>query len=53
LTPAPYAGEDNLVIDTDYGHGDSAIKLNAISRFKEMEGLNPEVKRKTHSDNPR
>jgi len=48
-----YAGDENLVIGTDYGHGDTSSELNAISRFKAMEGLNPEVKRKILSDNPR
>jgi predicted TIM-barrel fold metal-dependent hydrolase len=48
-----YAGEENLVIGTDYGHGDTSSELNAISRFKAMESLSPEVKRKILSDNPR
>lgn len=48
-----YAGEGNLVIGTDYGHGDTSSELNAISRFKGMKGLSPEVKRKILSDNPR
>ena len=48
-----YAGEENLVIGTDYGHGDTSSELNAISRFKAMAGLNPQVKRKILSDNPR
>jgi predicted TIM-barrel fold metal-dependent hydrolase len=48
-----YAGEGNLVIGTDYGHGDTSSELNAISRFKAMEGLSPEVKRKILSDNPK
>ncbi|HEY2990841.1 MAG TPA: amidohydrolase family protein, partial [Candidatus Binatia bacterium] len=48
-----YAGEENLVIGTDYGHGDTSSELNAISRFKAMEGLTPQVKRKILSDNPR
>jgi predicted TIM-barrel fold metal-dependent hydrolase len=48
-----YAGEENLVIGTDYGHGDTSSELNAISRFKAMEGPDPEVKRKILSDNPR
>jgi predicted TIM-barrel fold metal-dependent hydrolase len=34
-------------------HGDTSSELNAISRFKAMEGLNPQVKRKILSDNPR
>ena len=48
-----YAGEENLIIGTDYGHGDTSSELNAISRFKAMEGLSPQVKRKILSDNPR
>jgi hypothetical protein len=31
----------------------SLCELNAISRFKAMEGLNPQVKLKILSDNPR
>lgn len=31
---------------TDYGHGDTSSELNAISRSKAMEGLDPLVKRK-------
>jgi len=34
-------------------HGDTSSELHAISRFKAMEGLNPQVKRKILSDNPR
>jgi predicted TIM-barrel fold metal-dependent hydrolase len=48
-----YAGEENLVIGTDYGHGDTSSELNAIARFKAMKDLSPEVKRKILSDNPR
>ena len=48
-----YAGEENLVIGTDYGHGDTSSELNAIARFKAMDHLNDEVKRKILSDNPR
>jgi predicted TIM-barrel fold metal-dependent hydrolase len=48
-----YAGEENLVIGTDYGHGDTSSELNAIARFKAMGGLSDEVKRKILSDNPR
>ena len=48
-----YSGEENLVIGTDYGHGDTSSELNAISRFKAMEGISEEVKRKILSDNPK
>jgi predicted TIM-barrel fold metal-dependent hydrolase len=48
-----YAGEENLVIGTDYGHGDTSSELNAISRFKAMEGISEEVKRKILSHNPK
>ncbi len=48
-----YAGENNLVIGTDYGHGDTSSELNSIARFRAMEGLSSEVKRKILSDNPK
>ena len=48
-----YAGEENIVIGTDYGYGDTSSELKAISRFKAMEDLDPQVKRKILSDNPR
>ena len=48
-----YAGEENLVIGTDYGHGDTSSELNAISRFKAMNDLSADVKRKILYDNPK
>jgi predicted TIM-barrel fold metal-dependent hydrolase len=48
-----YAGEANLVIGTDYGHGDTSSELNAITRFKAMDQLTNEVKRKILFDNPK
>lgn len=48
-----YAGEDNLVIGTDYGHGDTSSELNAIARFKAMAGLSEDVKKKILCHNPR
>lgn len=48
-----YAGEENLIIGTDYGHGDTSSELNSISRFKAIDGLSGKVKRKILSDNPR
>jgi predicted TIM-barrel fold metal-dependent hydrolase len=48
-----YAGEDNLVIGTDYGHGDTSSELNAIARFQAMTDISEVAKRKILSDNPR
>lgn len=48
-----YASEDNLLIGTDYGHGDTSSELNAIARFKAIDDLGETVKRKILSDNPR
>lgn len=48
-----HTGEENLVIGTDYGHGDTSSELNAISRFKAMDGISEQVKRKILSDNPK
>jgi hypothetical protein len=47
-----YAGEENLLIGTDYGHGDTSSELNAIARFKAMVGLSAAVKQKILCDNP-
>jgi uncharacterized protein len=48
-----YAGEDNLVIGTDYGHTDISGENDAISTFKQREDISPEVLQKILSDNPR
>jgi predicted TIM-barrel fold metal-dependent hydrolase len=48
-----YASADNLLIGTDYGHGDTSSELNAIARFKAMEGVDEDVKRKILWDNPK
>ena len=44
---------DELGNGTDYGHGDISSELNAIARFKAMDHLTPEVKRKILFDNPK
>ena len=48
-----YAGEDNLVIGTDYGHIDASSEVDAITRFKGDATVDGEVKRKILSDNPK
>lgn len=47
------AGEDCLVIGTDYGHTDISSDVDAIKVFKARTDLAPEVKRKILSDNAR
>lgn len=47
------AGEDCLVIGTDYGHTDISSDVNAIKVFQAREDLPPDVKRKILSDNAR
>jgi predicted TIM-barrel fold metal-dependent hydrolase len=41
------AGEDNLVIGTDYGHTDISSDVDAIRIFRERKDLTPAVKQKT------
>ncbi len=49
-----YAGEDNIVIGTDYGHTDIASETDAIGVFRDsVNDISPEDKRKILSDNPR
>lgn len=47
------AGENCLVIGTDYGHTDTSSDVDAIKVFKARTDLAPEVKRKILSDNAR
>ena len=48
-----YAGEDNLVIGTDYGHADTSSELRALQTFREREDLDPRVIDKILDANPR
>lgn len=45
------AGEDRLVIGTDYGHTDPSSAVTALNEFQRMEGINPAVKEKILSHN--
>jgi predicted TIM-barrel fold metal-dependent hydrolase len=47
------AGEDNLVIGTDYGHTDTSSDVDAIRIFRERTDLTEDVKKKILSDNSR
>ena len=48
-----YAGEDNLVIGTDYGHADTSSDLYAIKELQAREDLDPRVVQKIVDDNAR
>ena len=48
-----YAGEDNLVVGTDYGHADQATEIDALRKLKEKEEVAPGVIDKILSDNPK
>lgn len=47
-----YAGEDNLVIGSDYGHSDTSSELEALKNFEELSGLSHDVCKKICEDNP-
>jgi uncharacterized protein len=47
------AGEDCLVIGTDYGHTDTSSDVDAIKVFRSRTDVTPEAKRKILSDNSR
>ena len=48
-----YAGEDNIVIGTDYGHTDISGENDAINTFRQRNDVSEEVKRKILFDNPK
>lgn len=48
-----YAGEDNLIIGTDYGHADTTAELNALSTLRENRSVDPKVTSKILDDNAR
>ncbi len=47
------AGEDCLVIGTDYGHTDTSSDVDAIKVFRSRTDMEPALKRKILSDNAR
>ena len=48
-----YAGEDNIVIGTDYWHTDISGENDAINTFRQRNDVSEEVKRKILFDNPK
>lgn len=48
-----YAGEDNLVMGTDYGHADTASELEALQSLKKREDISPRVADKILDANAR
>ena len=48
-----YAGEDNVVIGTDYGHTDASSEVDAIDIFRANSEVTEPVKKKILDDNPR
>lgn len=48
-----YAGDDNIVIGTDYGHTDASSEVDAVSVFKQNDEITPEQKQKILYDNAR
>ena len=48
-----YAGEDNVVIGTDYGHTDASSEVDAIDIFRANDLVGDPIKKKILDDNPR
>ncbi len=48
-----YAGEDNIVIGTDYGHHDPSTEINAFTLLRQRNDLSPEAIRKITDTNAR
>jgi predicted TIM-barrel fold metal-dependent hydrolase len=48
-----WAGEDHLLIGTDYGHTDPSSNLRALNQFVERTDISDTVKRKIIDDNAR
>jgi predicted TIM-barrel fold metal-dependent hydrolase len=46
-----YAGPDNLVMGTDYGHADTSSELEALQRLKHLDGVSDVAAAKILGDN--
>ena len=47
------AGEDQLMIGTDYGHADPTTEISALLRIADDDRLTQQARRKILDDNPR
>jgi len=47
------AGDDNIIIGTDYGHDDTSSEILAMQRLREEGRLSPGTVKKILDDNPR
>ncbi len=47
-----YAGEDNLIIGTDYGHSDQSTEVEALRNLREGGQITPRIYEKITGDNP-
>ncbi len=48
-----YAGEDNIIIGTDYGHHDPSTEINAFTLIRKREDLSAEIITKITDTNAR
>ena len=48
-----YAGEDNLVIGTDYGHSDQSTEIEALRTLQKDAALDQRLVAKILYDNPK
>jgi len=48
-----YAGEDNLVIGTDYGHADQSTEIEALRNLKRKSDIDPGIIDKILGENPK
>ena len=46
-----YAGEDNIVVGTDYGHQDQSSEIEAMRAMREKGDVDPRVIDKILGDN--
>jgi predicted TIM-barrel fold metal-dependent hydrolase len=48
-----YAGDDGLMMGTDYGHADTSSEIEALQRLKDQPGVSEAIANKILGDNPR